>query len=127
MQGTDQELIALEQRFWQTMVDGNTDDALRMLAEPAGMVSSHGAMQFDHAGYRKMADNDDYKLVSYQLSEFGVLRPTPDVAILTYNVDQKTSIKGEEVQEQMCDSSTWVRRDNQWICALHTETPLQKH
>ena len=60
MQGTDQELIALEQRFWQTMVDGNTDDALRMLAEPAGMVSSHGAMQFDHAGYRKMADNDDY-------------------------------------------------------------------
>jgi len=127
MQGTDQELIALEQRFWQTMVDGNTDDALRMLAEPAGMVSSHGAMQFDHAGYRKMADNDDYKLVSYQLSEFGVLRPTPDVAILTYNGDQKTSIKGEEVQEQMCDSSTWVRRDNQWICALHTETPLQKH
>lgn len=127
MQGTDQELIALEQRFWQTMVDGNTDDALRMLAEPAGMVSSHGAMQFDHAGYRKMADNDDYKLVSYQLSEFGVLRPTPDVAILTYNVDQTTNIKGQELQEQMCDSSTWVRRDNQWICALHTETPLQKH
>ena len=92
MQGTDQELIALEQRFWQTMVDGNTDDALRMLAEPAGMVSSHGAMQFDHAGYRKMADNEDYKLVSYQLSEFGVLRPTPDVAILTYNVDQTTNM-----------------------------------
>ena len=127
MRGTDQELIALEQRFWQTMVDGNTDDALRMLAEPAGMVSSHGAMQFDHAGYRKMADNDDYKLVSYTLSEFGVLRPTPDVAILTYNVDQTTNIKGQELQERMCDTSTWVRRDGQWVCAIHTETPLQKH
>jgi hypothetical protein len=70
------DIIALEKRFWQTMVDGNTDAALGLLAEPALMVSQHGAMQFDHVGYRKMADNPDYKLVSYELSNLSVLNPS---------------------------------------------------
>lgn len=124
MPDTDKDLIALEQRFWQTMVTGETDVALDMLAEPAGMVSSHGAMQFDHAGYRKMAENDDYKLVSYELSDFDVLRPSGDVAIVTYQVVQTTKIKDHNESARMCDSSTWVRRDGKWICALHTETPM---
>jgi hypothetical protein len=124
MPDTNKDLIALEQRFWQTMVTGETDVALDMLAEPAGMVSSHGAMQFDHAGYRKMAENDDYKLVSYELSDFDVLRPSGDVAIVTYQVVQTTKIKDHNESARMCDSSTWVRRDGKWICALHTETPM---
>ena len=49
-------LIDLEKKFWQSMVDQDTDAALKLLEEPALMVSSHGAMKFDHAGYRKMAE-----------------------------------------------------------------------
>jgi hypothetical protein len=51
-----QTLIDLETKFWQSMIDQDTDAAVAMLSEPALMVSSHGAMKFDHAGYRKMAD-----------------------------------------------------------------------
>ena len=118
------EIIALEKRFWQTMVDGNTDVALGLLAEPALMVSQHGAMQFDHAGYRKMADNPDYKLVSYELSNLSVLHPSDDVAILTYEVDQTTNEKGKDVRMKVSDSSTWVRQDGAWRCAIHTESPM---
>ena len=56
MQPTSNDLISLEKKFWQSMVDEDTDTALSMLDEPALMVSSHGAMQFDHAGYRRMAE-----------------------------------------------------------------------
>jgi len=38
-------LMDLETRFWQSMVDQDTDTALSLLCEPALMVSSHGAMQ----------------------------------------------------------------------------------
>ncbi|MEO8117694.1 MAG: hypothetical protein ABI606_00030 [Rhodoferax sp.] len=31
--------------------------ALDLLCEPALMVSAHGAMKFDHARYRQMADH----------------------------------------------------------------------
>lgn len=50
-----QHLIDLETRFWQSMVDDDTDTAVGMLSEPALMVSQHGAIKFDHAGYRRMA------------------------------------------------------------------------
>jgi hypothetical protein len=41
-------LIDHETKFWQSMVNQDTDTALEMLTEPALMVSSHGAMKFDH-------------------------------------------------------------------------------
>ena len=56
MPTSSQTLIDLETKFWQSMIDQDTDTAVAMLSEPALMVSSHGAMTFDHAGYRKMAE-----------------------------------------------------------------------
>ena len=44
-------LIDLETKFWQSMVDQDTDAALQLLHDPSQMASSHGAMKFDHAGY----------------------------------------------------------------------------
>ena len=50
MQTSSKTLIDLETKFWQSMVDQDTDTAISLLDEPALMVSSHGAMKFDHAG-----------------------------------------------------------------------------
>ena len=124
MPDTDKDLIALEHRFWQSMVDRDTDTALGLLAEPALMVSSHGSMQFDHAGYRKMAEDPRYALKAFDLSNTRVLRPSDDVAIVTYEVDQTTTMADREERVRMSDSSTWVRRDGKWLCAIHTETAM---
>ena len=55
-------LVDLETKFWQSMVDQKPDVALRMLHTL--MVSSHGAMKFDHSGYRKMAEQGSMVLTS---------------------------------------------------------------
>ena len=124
MPDTDKDLIALEHRFWQSMVDGDTDTAIGLLAEPALMVSSHGSMQFDHDGYRKMAEDPRFALKAFDLTNTRVLRPSDDVAIVTYEVDQTTTTADREERVRMSDSSTWVRRDGKWLCAIHTETPM---
>ena len=49
-------IIDLENKFWQSMVDQDTDIALEMLTEPALMVSANGAMKFGHSDYRQMAE-----------------------------------------------------------------------
>jgi hypothetical protein len=69
-------LIDLETKFWQSMVDQDTDTALEMLTEPALMVSSARAMKFDHAGYRKMAEQGSMVLTSFELSDMEVFSPT---------------------------------------------------
>src|SRR4026209_2354323 len=110
MQVPSKTLIDLENKFWQSMVDEDTDTALAMLNEPALMVSSHGAMKFDHAGYRKMADHGSMVLTSYELRDVEVVFPNDTTAILTYRVKQETANRGESKGkvEEMADTSTWV-------------------
>jgi ketosteroid isomerase-like protein len=125
MSKTDEKtIIELEERFWQSMVDKQTQAALDLLDDPALMVSSKGAMKFDHAGYRKMAEDDTYKLLDFKLSEAQVVFPTDEVAVLTYQVDQKTEMKGKKMDAKMSDSSTWVRKGDRWLCVVHTESPM---
>ena len=126
MQAPSKTLIDLEKKFWQSLVDEDTDTALAMLDEPALMVSSHGAMKFDHAAYRQMAEKGSMVLKSYQLSNMDVVFPAEDTAILTYRVKQAMAPRGngQSVTQQMADTSTWVRKRGQWQCVMHTETPL---
>ena len=127
MQATAKEIIALENRFWQSMVDEDTDTALTLLDEPALMVSSHGSMQFDHAGYRKMAEHGDQVVKSFELSDVTAVFPTSDTAVLTYRVKQAVAPRdksGGSTEQDMMDSSVWTRKDGAWRCVMHTETPF---
>jgi hypothetical protein len=44
-----------------------------------------------------------------------------DVAILAYTVREELTVEGKPVTLEAADSSTWVRRHGEWVCALHTE------
>ena len=126
MQAPSKTLIDLERRFWQSMVDEDTDTATAMLNEPALMVSPHGTIKFDRAGYREMAEKGSMVIKSYQLSDVDVVFPSEDTAILTYRVKQAVAPRGksETTTQDMADSSTWVRKGGQWQCVMHTETPV---
>lgn len=120
-------LVDLEQKFWQAIVDQDTEAATDLLSEPALMVSSHGAMKFDHAGYRKMANNGSMVLTGFELREMDVVFPNDAIAILTYRVKQSIRTRNDsrvEVQE-MNDTSTWIQAGDRWHCVMHTETPMQ--
>jgi ketosteroid isomerase-like protein len=119
-------LVDLETKFWQSMVDQDTDAALALLSEPALMVSEHGAMKFDHEGYRKMAEQGSMVLTSFELSDMDVVFPNDRTAVLTYHVKQSVAKRGDGhgAVQKMHDSSTWVQAGKQWKCVAHTETPV---
>lgn len=120
-------LIDLEKKFWQAMVDSDADTATQLLSEPAVMVSAHGAMQFDHAGYRKMADQGPRVVTSFDLGDVQAMFPNEDTAVLTYRVKQGVAPRDDKRATEwaeMNDSSTWVRAGNTWKCVMHTETPV---
>lgn len=128
MAANDKELIDLETRFWQSMVDQKPDAAIGLLNEPALMVSSHGSMQFDHAAYRKMAEQGSMTVTAFEFSDMKVLFPNATTAILTYDVKQtmKPRDKNETTVQKMNDSSTWMKVRDDWKCVMHTESPVQK-
>ena len=126
MKNQSSTLVDLENKFWQSMVDRDTDVALDLLCEPALMVSAHGAMKFDHAAYRKMADQGSMVVKSFEFSDMEVVFPNDATAILSYRVKQGVAArdKGATTEQEMNDTSTWVRTDDGWRCAMHTETPI---
>ncbi|MBH2042066.1 MAG: nuclear transport factor 2 family protein [Comamonadaceae bacterium] len=126
MQNPSSTLVDLETKFWQSMVDHETDVALNLLSEPALMVSAHGAMKFDHAGYRQMADQGAMVVTSFELSDMDVVFANDSTAILAYRVKQGVAPrgKGATTEHEMNDTSTWVKTGHGWRCAMHTETPI---
>lgn len=118
-------LLELERKFWQSMVEQQTDVALEMLAEPSFMVSPHGAMKFDHAAYRQMAEHGSMVIKRYEFEDMDATFVGEDTAILSYKVKQVLTPRGkpEETEQHMIDTSTWVRVNGKWRCAMHTETP----
>ena len=124
---TSKTLVALENKFWQSMVDEDVDTALGLLNEPALMVSGHGTIKFDHAGYRKMAEKGSMVVTAFKLSDVDVVQPTEDTAVLTYRVEQSVAPRGQSrgTKQEMANSSTWVRQGEDWRCVMHTETPLE--
>lgn len=129
MQTSNSELIALENKFWQSMVDEDTDTALSMLAEPSLMVGTHGAMTFGHDEYRRMAEHGTMVIKSFELSDMNVIFPSEDTAVITYKAKQSVSTRGksEQINQEMIDSSVWTRQEGEWRCAMHTETPFDSN
>lgn len=118
------EIERLEHAFWKSMIEGEPDVAVKMLTEPALMVSSHGVNKFDHAGYTKMAKDDRYKLVDYDISAMDVIFPRDDVAVASYRVSQMMEMQGRPIESEVFDTSTWVKVDGDWRCVMHTESPV---
>jgi hypothetical protein len=46
---------------------------------------------------------------------------TTSRAAVAYQVHEELTVDGKPVTLDAADSSTWVRRDRRWLCALHTE------
>lgn len=119
-------LIALEKKFWQSLVDADADTALSLLAEPALMVSAQGALQFNHAQYRQMAEQGEMVVKDFELDDVDVLFANDDTAVVTYRVTQTVGLRdgADEIEQQMADASVWTRTNGGWRCVLHTETEL---
>ena len=120
-------LIELETKFWQSMVNQDTDAALQLLHDPAMMATAHGAMKFDHAGYRKMAEQGAMIVAAFTLSDMEVSFPAETTAVLTYQVKQTVAARegGQSTTQNMSDTSTWVYAGKRWQCVLHTESEMQ--
>ena len=116
------EIERLEHAFWQSLVDRDADAARGMLAPEALMVSAHGTMRFDPPQYERMLLDPEHGLLEYALSDMDVLFPSDDTAIATYRAHQKMRMDGQEMEQDVVDTSTWVRVDGGWKCAAHTES-----
>jgi Domain of unknown function (DUF4440) len=119
------ELLDLEKRYWQALKDQDADAAMRLTDEPCIVTGAQGIGLIDRKTLAGMIKASSYTLDRFLLkdgAQVGLLGD--DVAIVAYQVHEELTVEGEPITLDAADSSTWVRRNGRWLCALHTEAIL---
>ena len=121
MPSVKEDLITLEKQFWQAMVDGDTDAALKLTNDPCIVAGAQGVSRVSKEKFGEMMKTGDWTLHKFELRDVEVEQLTDDVAIIGYKVREELTVGGESVVMEAADASTWVRANGNWLCALHTE------
>jgi len=118
----ENELVELERQYWQAMKDGDAEVVARLSDDPCVVAGAQGVGQIDRAALAQMLRAATYKLQEFELTNPIVRALSDDVAVLAYKVHEELTVDGKGVSLDAADSSTWVRRDGRWVCAVHTES-----
>lgn len=118
----EQEIVELERQYWQAIKEKDIDTAMRLTDDPCIITGSQGIAQVDRQTFERMIQSPSWTLHTFELiDEVQVRLLQDDVAIVAYKIREELSVDGKPVTLDAADSSTWVRRNGRWVCALHTE------
>jgi hypothetical protein len=120
----ERELLALEKRFWDTMQTKDGRTAGQMTDDGCIIVGAQGVSAIDGGKMEQMMADGKWKLERYSFDEKNaqVRFVNDDVAIVAYKVNERVVVDGKTLPVDANDSSVWVRRNGEWLCALHTES-----
>ena len=116
------ELLAMENKYWQAMQDKDVKTALSMTLDPCIVAGPTGPATVDKQKFEQMMNGAKWTLHEFDIRDAQVQQLSDDVAILAYKVHEELTVEGKKVVLDAADASTWVKRDGQWLCALHTES-----
>lgn len=124
MATTEQEIIELENEFWRAMLARDKSTAARLTDEQCVVAGAQGVATLDRNALAAMMDSGAWTLHEFEFSDVNVLSPSDDVAVIAYKVKEQLTVEGKPLTLEAADASTWVRRNGQWVCAMHTESIL---
>jgi uncharacterized protein (TIGR02246 family) len=118
----ENDLIDLEKQFWNAIKEKDAPTISRLTDDECILTGAQGVGRIDRKTVAAMIANANYTLHDFELTDAQVRPIADDAAIVAYKVHEKLTVDGKPVELDAADASTWVRRDGQWLCALHTES-----
>lgn len=120
----EREVLDVEKRFWDTMKTKDGRTAGKMTDDGCIVVGAQGVSAIDRGAMEKLMADGKWELKQYEFDEKNVHVKfiSDDVAIVAYRVNESLIVDGKPLPLNANDSSVWVRRDGEWLCALHTES-----
>jgi len=118
----EKDLMKLERSYWQAIKDGDVDTALSLTDDGCILAGPQGVERINRERFIAMMRNAPGQLRDFQIgSDVQVRQLDYDVAVLAYTVREELTVDGKPLTVDAAESSTWVRRNGRWACAMHTE------
>jgi hypothetical protein len=120
-QSTEKEVLALEQQYWQAIKDGDAAQSARMSDDPCIVTGAQGVGRIDRPTLERMFSTAKWKLTGFEISSPIAKLLTDDIAVVAYKVHEELVVDGKKLAIDAADTSTWIRRNGRWVCAVHTD------
>lgn len=120
----EKELLSLERRYWQAIKTKDLATALSLTDDPCIVVGAQGVGRIDKPTYASMMKDSTWEIVDFSIGDDVQVQVFDDTAVLAYTVHEELMVDGAPLSIDAADTSTWIRRDGQWVCTLHTESIL---
>lgn len=118
----EKELADLERKYWQAMKDKDVAMAQQLTDDECLLTGAQGVSRIERKQLADMLSSPTWTLNDFALSDVQVRVVNDDVAIVAYKVREEMTVEGKPLSLEAADASTWVRKNGQWLCALHTES-----
>ena len=121
------QITELEKEYWQAMQNHDFDTIKRLTRFPCLVAGKNGIRQVDEASFKAMFDsseNTQLKVIEISSPEVQVIHE--QIGLIAYPITVEYLVGGEKTIFNCVCTSTWVKEDDHWICAMHTETESKK-
>lgn len=119
------QIIELEKKYWQGMEDHDYETVKNLTRFPCVIAGKNGVKSVDEASFKKMfesGDGDKIKVLNFSDIETQLL--TENAAVVAYSIELGIVDEKQKTLMKCACTSTWIKENNNWVCALHTETEL---
>jgi uncharacterized protein (TIGR02246 family) len=117
----ERELIGLEKKYWQAIIDKDFEAALELTDDPCIVAGAQGVASIGRKEFEGMMKGEQWTLNKFELDDIQVRMLGDDTAVVAYKVKEQLTVEGKPLTLEAADASTWVRKNGHWVCALHTE------
>jgi hypothetical protein len=117
-------LLEQERRFWDAIQRKDGPATARMIADGCLITGAQGVSSISPTIMEKLTVEGNWTIERYEIDDSSVqeLRIDSETAIIAYSVTEELLVAGERLNLRANDASVWVRRNGEWLCALHTES-----
>ena len=116
-----QELLDLERRYWQAIKERDGSVASKLTDEGCIVAGAQGVAQLGRSQIGQMTSGAQWRLKDFRITDAVVRMLDDRVAVVAYKVHEDLEVDGKPLSLDASDLSTWVKRDDAWVCAAHTE------
>lgn len=116
------EILNLEKKYWDAMTSQDYETVKNLTRFPCIVAGKQGVMSVDEPSFKKMFEQGAGKKMKVRSISEEQIQTGEDHALLGYLIE--LDYDGNPMK--CACTSTWLKEGGNWLCAMHTESDLEK-
>jgi len=115
-------MMAKEKAAWQAFKDKKSDEFKKLLSSDFMGVYSDGIQTLQ----KELDAMQKWDMKSFSLSDFDLVTPDADTAVVTYKVTVEGTSEGKDASGSYYAGSVWHMKNGEWRAVFHTNAKVEK-